>query len=149
MFVTSLGEAASRRWSEVVKDIASGEQRLPRVDFYIDGPFEMGWISATNEAIRPSARGGQWDPFLRCGRRSPGECMSQGRRRPGAVRLSLTELPMTISSLRLMVGALGAVLLFAAAAWADVPEPIPEPATTTLLALGGVGMYLMNRRRRK
>jgi hypothetical protein len=52
-------------------------------------------------------------------------------------------------SLRLVIGATVAVLLFAGVAFADEPSPVPEPATTTLMALGGAGMYLLNRRRKK
>lgn len=56
---------------------------------------------------------------------------------------------MTMSSLRLVIGAIGAVLLFAGVGFADDLTPVPEPATMTLMALGGAGMYLLNRRRKK
>jgi lysozyme family protein len=56
---------------------------------------------------------------------------------------------MTIPSLRLAVGAIGAVVLFAGNAMADIEATVPEPASAALLAVGGVGLYLLNRRRRK
>jgi lysozyme family protein len=56
---------------------------------------------------------------------------------------------MTTFSLRVLVTAMGGVLLFAANAMADVQTPIPEPASMTLMAVGGAGLYLLNRRRRK
>ena len=56
---------------------------------------------------------------------------------------------MTIFSLRSVGCALGAVLLFAGTAMADVQTPIPEPASLTLMAIGGAGLYLLNRRRQK
>ncbi|HZI81844.1 MAG TPA: PEP-CTERM sorting domain-containing protein [Vicinamibacterales bacterium] len=55
---------------------------------------------------------------------------------------------MKIFSLRVMASALGAVLLFAATAMADVPQTVPEPATMSMLA-AGAGMYLLHRRRRR
>ena len=58
---------------------------------------------------------------------------------------------MKIFSLTVMASVLGAVLLFAVPAMADIAEPppaVPEPVTMSLLA-AGAGMYLLNRRRRR
>ncbi len=49
--------------------------------------------------------------------------------------------------LRAAIGACGVVLLFAANSFADAPAPVPEPVSMTLLAVGGVGLYFVNRRR--
>jgi hypothetical protein len=56
---------------------------------------------------------------------------------------------MKIFSLRLLASAIGGVLLFAGTAMADIAQPIPEPASMTLMAIGGAGLYLLNRRRQK
>jgi hypothetical protein len=56
---------------------------------------------------------------------------------------------MTIASFRSVIGAVGAVLLCAGSAFANDVPTVPEPATMTLMAMGGAGMYLLNRRRRK
>jgi lysozyme family protein len=56
---------------------------------------------------------------------------------------------MKILSFRLLATAIGGVLLFAGTAMADIAEPIPEPASMTLMAVGGAGLYLLNRRRQK
>ena len=56
---------------------------------------------------------------------------------------------MKTFSLRVLATAIGGVLLLAGNAFADVPVPVPEPASMTLMAVGGAGLYLLNRRRRK
>lgn len=51
-------------------------------------------------------------------------------------------------SWRAVFGACGLVMIFAANSFANVEVTVPEPASMTLLAVSGAGMYLLNRRRR-
>ena len=57
-----------------------------------------------------------------------------------------------IHSLKVIMGVIGGALLFASTAFAgDINSIIslPEPATLTLLGIGGAALYLVQRRNRK
>ena len=56
-----------------------------------------------------------------------------------------------IHCLKVITGVVGGALLFASTAFASeaAPTVVPEPATLSLLALGGGALYLFQRRIRK
>ena len=54
-----------------------------------------------------------------------------------------------IRSLKMITGVVGGALLFASSAFASIPTDVPEPATLTLVGIGGGALYLLHRRSRK
>ena len=53
-----------------------------------------------------------------------------------------------LNSLKMIIGVIGFTLLYADNALA-LPVRVPEPATFSLLLIGGGGLYLLHRRGRK